>query len=95
MGDLLSDSYIYAIKQTEGGNYEPIAAAIIPAGTIRGSFFKGDVTVADSFAAASLGIGEDNISGYPLISVYLTGKELKAACEVDASVSGLMSIAPP
>jgi len=90
LGDLLSDSYIYAIKQTEGGNYEPIAAAIIPAGTIRGSFFKGDVTVADSFAAASLGIGEDNISGYPLISVYLTGKELKAACEVDASVSGLM-----
>jgi len=90
LGDLLSDSYIYAIKQTEGANYEPIAAAIIPAGTIRGSFYKGDVTVADSFSAASLGLGEDGISGYPLISVYLTGKELKATCEVDASISTLM-----
>lgn len=90
LGDLLSDSYIYTVKKTEGTNYEPIAAAIIPAGTIRGSFYKGDVTVADSFSAASLGIGEDGISGYPLISVYLTGKELKAACEVDASITSLM-----
>jgi 5'-nucleotidase / UDP-sugar diphosphatase len=90
LGDLLSDSYIYTIKQTEGQSYEPIAAAIIPAGTIRGSFYKGNVTVADSFSAASLGIGEDGISGYPLISVYLTGKELKATCEVDASITALM-----
>ncbi len=90
LGNLLSDSYIYTIKRTEGSNYEPIAAAIIPAGTIRGSFYKGNVTVADSFSAASLGIGEDNISGYPLISLYLTGKELKATCEVDASISTLM-----
>jgi hypothetical protein len=37
-----------------------------------------------------LGIGPDKRSGYPLLSVYLTGKELKTACEVDASVAPLM-----
>lgn len=90
LGDLISDSYIYAVKNAEGSNYEPIAAAIIPAGTIRGSFFRGNITTADAFAASSLGIGKDNISGYPLISVYLTGKELKTVCEVDASISPIM-----
>ena len=37
-----------------------------------------------------MGIGPDKRSGYPLLSVYLTGKELKTACEVDASVAPLM-----
>lgn len=31
--------------------------------------------------------------GYPLISVYLTGKELKTAAEIDASVSDFMTTA--
>lgn len=90
LGDFISDSYIYAVKKAEGNKYEPVAAAVIPAGTIRGSFFNGDITVADAFASSSLGIGKDNISGYPLISVYLTGKELKTLCEVDASISPIM-----
>lgn len=90
LGDFISDSYIYAVKKAEANNYEPVTAAIIPAGTIRGSFVKGNITVADAFTASSLGIGKDNISGYPLISVYLTGKELKTVCEVDASISPLM-----
>jgi 5'-nucleotidase / UDP-sugar diphosphatase len=90
LGNLISDSYIYAVKKAEGSNYEPVTAAIIPAGTIRGSFVKGDITAADAFTVSSLGIGEDNISGYPLISVYLTGKELKTVCEVDASISPIM-----
>jgi len=40
-----------------------------------------------------LGIGEDGIPGYPLISVYLTGAELKTAAEIDASISDLMTTA--
>lgn len=55
-----------------------------------GSFVRGDITVSDAFDASSLGIGPDKISGYPLISVYLTGKEIKTACEVDASISPIM-----
>ncbi|MDD4169573.1 MAG: 5'-nucleotidase C-terminal domain-containing protein [Desulfotomaculaceae bacterium] len=40
--------------------------------------------------AVSKGIGPDGTPGYPLIMVYLTGKELKAACEVDASIQPMM-----
>ena len=81
------------MKKAEGVNYDPVALAIVPTGTIRGSFVKGDITVSDAFTVSSLGIGADSISGYPLISVYLTGKELKTACEVDASISPIMSSA--
>ena len=93
LGNLISDAYIYAVKQAEGVNYEPVTAAIVPSGTIRGSFVKGDITVSDAFNASSLGIGKDKMSGYPLISVYLTGKELKTVCEVDASIAPLMKTA--
>ncbi len=93
LGNLISDSYIYAVKKAEGSNYEPIAAAIIPSGTIRGTFVEGDITVSDVFNVSSLGIGPDKVSGYPIISVYLTGKELKTAAEVDASIAPIMSVA--
>lgn len=91
LGNLITDAYIYAVQQAEGDNYEPIAAAVVPYGTIRSSFVTGDITVSDAFNASSLGIGKDKQSGYPLISVYLTGKELKTACEVDASITPLMN----
>ena len=45
------------------------------------------------FNSFSLGIGADGVPGYPLISVYLTGKELKTAAEIDASVSDFMTTA--
>ena len=79
------------MKQAEGKDYIPIDAAIVPIGTIRGSFFQGDITTADAFSVSSLGIGADKMPGYPLISLYLTGKELKTVCEVDASVAPIMS----
>lgn len=90
LGNLVSDAYIYAVKKAERDNYIPIAAAIVPNGTIRGTILEGDITTADAFSISSLGIGADQIPGYPLISVYLTGKELKTACEVDASITPLM-----
>lgn len=90
LGNLISDAYISAVKEAEGENYQPVDAAIVPVGTIRSSFFQGDITVADAFSVSSLGIGADGVPGYPLISVYLTGKELKTVCEVDASVSPMM-----
>ncbi len=90
IGNLISDAYIYAVKEAEQEDYIPIAAAIVPCGTIRGTIFKGDLTVADAFSISSLGIGADKMPGYPLISVYITGKELKTVCEVDASITPLM-----
>lgn len=93
LGNIIGDSYLYAVKKAEGENYEPVTAAIIPYGTIRDSFVKGNITVSDVFMVSSLGIGPDKVSGYPLISVYLTGKELKTAAEVDASIQPIMDVA--
>jgi 2',3'-cyclic-nucleotide 2'-phosphodiesterase (5'-nucleotidase family) len=91
LGNLLTDSFIYAVKKAEGKNYEQVDVAVVPKGVVRGTLAKGDVTVTDAFNISSLGIGPDGVSGYPLVSVYLTGKELKAAAEVDASVSVMMN----
>jgi 2',3'-cyclic-nucleotide 2'-phosphodiesterase (5'-nucleotidase family) len=93
LGNLITDGYIYSVKQAEGNKYEPISVAVVTVGTMRGSFVQGDITVEDAFISSSLGVGADGISGYPLISVYLTGKELRDLCEVDASISPIMSSA--
>lgn len=90
LGNLIADSYIYGVKKAEGGDYETVDVAVAPSGVIRGSFDKGSITAADAFNALSLGTGKDGIAGYPLVSVYLTGKELKLAAEIDISVSELM-----
>lgn len=90
LANLISDAYRYAVEQAEGNSYEPVDVAIVPAGTIRASFVEGNITVADAFNVSSLGIGPDKLSGYPLLSVYLTGTELKTVCEVDASVAPIM-----
>ncbi|MBP3384388.1 MAG: bifunctional metallophosphatase/5'-nucleotidase [Firmicutes bacterium] len=93
LGNIIADSYIYAVAQAEGPDSDPVDVAVVPSGVIRGSFFTGDITTADAFNISSLGQGPDGISGYPLVSAYLTGKELKDVAEVDASVSDIMSVA--
>lgn len=93
LANLITDAYVHAVQNAEGEDYHPVDVAVVPSGTIRGTFVKGNITVADAYIVSSLGIGPDKKSGYPLISVYLTGKELKTACEVDASIAPIMSSA--
>lgn len=93
LGNLIADSYIYAVQQAEGDSYVPVDFAVVASGVIRGSFAAGDITTSDAFNVSSLGSGADGTPGYPLISVWITGKELQDAFEVDASVSPLMSAA--
>lgn len=88
--DLLADAMMAAVKAAEGDDYEPVAMAVVPSGVIRGELPVGDVTTSDAFNILSLGIGPDRVPGYPLVSVYLTGKELYDLAEVDASVSSIM-----
>jgi len=93
LGNLLSDSYRYAADLTPEGRASQFAMSVVPSGTVRGTFPIGDVTVSKAFEALSLGIGPDGKVGYPLVSIYLTGKEIKTLTEVDASVSDLMKSA--
>lgn len=90
LGNLISDAYKWAAEQATG---EPVDMALTAVGVIRESLPQGEITVSDVFNMASLGIGADEIPGYPLISVYVTGEDLKNALEVDASVQPLMGAA--
>ena len=90
LGNLLSDAFKYAVSNADTGDTRPVDVAIVPSGCVRDTFAPGDITVEDVFNAYSLGIGLDGVAGYPLISIYLTGAELKTGAEIDASVSDLM-----
>ncbi len=94
LGNLLADSYLYTVNGSDTGDENPAAVAIVPSGCIRDTFHKDtDVTVSDAFQTLSLGIGPDGVPGYPLVSIYLTGEELKIIAEVDASISPIMTTA--
>ena len=93
LGSIIADAYVYAVEQAEGADYDEVDVAVVPSGTIRDTLQIGALTVSDAFNVCSLGIGADRIPGYPLVSVYLTGAELKTAAEIDVSVSPIMTTA--
>ena len=84
--NIFSDAYKRAVERVTG---KKVDVAITAAGVIRGSLPVGQVTVSDVFNAASLGVGTEG----ELIGIYVTGKDLKNAIELDASVQPLMSSA--
>lgn len=93
LGDLIADAYVYAVENAADYDGVPVDIAVVPSGTVRDTYTIGELTVEDVFNSFSLGIGPDGVPGYPLISVYLTGEEIKTAAEIDASVSDYMTTA--
>ena len=93
LGSIMADSYRYAVENLPDWDGAPVDVAVVPAGLVRETYAVGDITVEDVFNSFSLGIGEDGLAGYPLVSVYFTGEELKLITEIDASISPLMSYA--
>ncbi len=93
LGSIMADSYRYKVESLPEWDGVPVDIAVVPAGLVRETYSIGNITVEDVFNSFSLGIGEDGFAGYPLISFYLTGKELKIVAEIDASISPLMSSA--
>lgn len=86
LGNLYSDAYHWAVEELTGLNVD---VALTAAGVIRESLPQGSITVSDVFNAASLGVGTEG----ELVAVYITGKDLRNALEVDASVQPLMKSA--
>ena len=86
LGNLFADAYKAAVEKTTG---KRVDVALTAAGVIRGTMPIGKVTVSDVFNAASLGVGTEG----ELIAIYVTGKDLKNAIELDASVQPLMNTA--
>lgn len=87
-GDLIADAYLYAAEQA---GITDIDVALVGLGTIRGSIRKGDITTADAFEICSLGVGADGSAGHPIVSAWITGRELKLLCELDASLGPMVS----
>lgn len=93
LGNIMADAYTYAVETLSHTDSHPVDVAVVPSGTIRDTYALGNITTENVFNSFSLGIGKDGIPGYPLISIYLTGAELKTAAEIDASISDLMTTA--
>lgn len=93
LGSIMSDAFVYAVENAKGYDGHPVDVAVVPSGCVRDTFGMGDITAESVFNSYSLGIGVDGVPGYPLLSVYLTGKELATVAEIDASVSDFMTAA--
>ena len=93
LGELVSDAFLWAVGHLEADAPDVKTVAVTADGVLRADLPKGELTTSMAFDVLSMGVGADGTSGFPLVAVYLTGKELKAAAEVDASVTPIMPAA--
>lgn len=93
LGEMVADSFLWATQNLEADNPGGPTVTVTADGVLRAPLATGEITTSMAFDVLSMGVGSDGTSGFPLVGVYLTGKELKAAAEVDASVTPLMPAA--
>ena len=80
LGSFIADASYYYLNST--GNSADFC--LVASGTIRENLLAGEsgiITVPDVFRVMSLGKGTDNVPGYPLVKVFLTGHEIKQLME--------------
>ncbi len=73
VGNFVTDAVKYYVDQYAGGT----DVALTANGTVREDILKGPFSPPDAFRVMSLGFGQDDFIGYPLMRIYLTGRELK------------------
>lgn len=93
LGELVADAFLWAVYNLEADAPNINTVAITADGVLRAPLATGEITTSMAFDVLSMGVGNDGTSGFPLVAVYLTGRELKAVAEVDASVTPLMPAA--
>ena len=93
LGELAADAFLWAAVELQADPPDVDTVAVTAAGVLRAPLAAGNITAAQAFDVLSMGVGEDGSAGYPLVSCYLTGKELKVVAEIDASVTPLMPAA--
>lgn len=98
LGDIISDAYVYAVENTGDSDGEKVDVAIVPAGTVRDTYTKGDITVEQVYNSFSLGTGKDGEREeiqddklYHVVTDLYTGRMLGSV--LDKSY-GLISIVP-
>lgn len=85
-GDLISDAMRIVAQQVTGTRVD---VAVQANGSIRGPILRGTmpysrdmISFYDLASTIGLGYGPDGYAGYPVVSVYLTGEELRRVLEV-------------
>ena len=79
LGPLVADAiHSYLNNHTRNG----IDVSMVAVGVIRDKIVPGMQSAPDIFRIMSMGEGKDNIPGYPLSRIYITGKELKSVLEI-------------
>ncbi len=91
LGNLIADGYRAALRAADPSAAGAPLIAIQPSGLTRDDLRPGPIAVGDVFRVLSLGIGEDGVVGYPLISAWVTGAELLNILEVQGTIAGLKS----
>ena len=92
LGNMIADSIRWYVNKVDSRKNDPsskVAVAIESNGVIRDDLLCGKtgmISVGDLFRTIPLGIGMDGTMGYPLISFYLYGYEIKRALEILTSV---------
>ena len=97
LGDLSADSFRTITNSLASVNGEkPFDFSAVENGVIRDDIFPsktlgetGDITFADIYDALPLGISPDTnqpILGYPLLSFYVTGADLRTICEAGLTI---------
>jgi 5'-nucleotidase / UDP-sugar diphosphatase len=94
LGNMIADSIRWYINKYDSNKNDPssrVVVAVESNGVIRDSLLAGKtgrITVGDLFRTIPLGIGmdKDSTMGYPLISFYLYGYEIKRSLEILTSV---------
>jgi 5'-nucleotidase len=96
LGYLVTDAMrtISSLMVLSTAEATPFDVAVLPKGLLRDSLYAGDshtVTFADLFRVVPLGVTPDSQQavpiGWPLVSMYLTGPELRNVAEVSESLA--------
>lgn len=79
LGPMIADAiHSYINRHSSGG----CDISMVAVGVIRDRMVPGIMTAPDVFRIMSLGSGDDEVPGYPLSRLYVTGRELKNILEI-------------
>jgi 5'-nucleotidase len=79
LGPLVTDAIQFYVNRH---NRTGTDVSMVAAGVLRDRIMPGKLTAPDIFRVMSLGSGLDNVPGYALSRMYVTGKELKSILEI-------------
>lgn len=79
LGPVVADAIHHYVNEKSGKGTD---VSLIAAGMLFDKILPGVQTAPDIFRILPLGSGNDNIPGYPLARLYITGKELKSVLEI-------------